>query len=221
MPSSSKARKAKMVKNQPSIKNYFKRKQDEVKAPIPATSRPIKRRRACGMDDGSDGDGSGCKDSVPENKLPSSEGDRKLDSVQKASPLLLKCGESEMDCVHPATLPDDDSALISDGEQDVIDVEVGDNEYIACPDDDVEVNDKFEVIVTYVTHRLTTPVKTDTKFLIQRRFRVSDPEDRIRMRAGQEVQHADMSLDGELDIQLVQGVQQDDTSLDGGLVHVY
>lgn len=39
------------------------------------------------------------------------------------------------------------------------------------------------------------------KFLIQRRFRVSDPEDRIRMRAGQEVQHADMSLDGELDIQ--------------------
>ena len=106
-----------------------------------------------------------------------------------------------MDCVHPATLPDDDSALISDGEQDVIDVEVGDNEYIACPDDDVEVNDKFEVIVTYATHRLTTPVKTDTKFRIQRRFRVSDPEDRIRMRAGQEVQHADMSLDGELDIQ--------------------
>ncbi|KAI2832111.1 hypothetical protein CBS63078_11107 [Aspergillus niger] len=142
---SSKAQKAKKVKNQPSIKNYFKRKQDEVRDPIPATSRPTKRRRVCGLDDGSDGDGSGCKNSVLEKQLPSGEGDRKMDSVQKASPSLLKCGDSEMDCVHNATPIDDDSALISDGEQDVVDDEVGDNEYIAGPDD-VDVEAKFEVI---------------------------------------------------------------------------
>lgn len=160
---SSKAQKAKKVKNQPSIKNYFKRKQDEVRDPIPATSRPTKRRRVCGLDDGSDGDGSGCKNSVLEKQLPSGEGDRKMDSVQKASPSLLKCGDSEMDCVHNATPIDDDSALISDGEQDVVDDEVGDNEYIAGPDD-VDVEAKFEVIVTYTTSSLATPVNTDTVF---------------------------------------------------------